>query len=216
MTALGGTAAIQDIIDRKGIEEVVHFTTNYGLTGILASKWLKSRQRLPKDRYLDEVYRPNCDTRKDPAWIDYVNLSITRINDWMFDYSMRLHSHEDRWWVVLAFDPVVLTHPDVIFTTTNNIYSMHIQRNEGPAGLEAMFANPVIGRYGRNHRRHQATPANWTTDRQAEVLYPGQVSTSFLRRIYVSEQEHGDAVEGTLDVTGHSQVVVVHDGDRFL
>ena len=69
--------------ERRGINQVVHFTTVRGAVGILAAKAVKSRTRLREDRYLEHVYKPNAQLRKDEAWLDYVNLSIERINDWM-------------------------------------------------------------------------------------------------------------------------------------
>ena len=75
----------------RGVAQVVHFTTVSGLTGVLAAKAVKSRARLPTDKYLEHVYQPNSAIRKDRAWLDYVNLSISRINDWMFDSSTSWH-----------------------------------------------------------------------------------------------------------------------------
>ena len=91
----------------RGIAQVVHFTTVSGLTGVLASKAVKSRSRLPTDKYLEHVYQPNSAIRKDRAWLDYVNLSITRINDWMFDSSASWHVLEDNPWVFL---PSILSY----------------------------------------------------------------------------------------------------------
>ena len=80
----------------RGITQVVHFTTVSGAIGILASNAIKSRARLPKDKYISHVYRPNSQTRKDELWLDYVNLSTERINDWMFQHSERWHAAELR------------------------------------------------------------------------------------------------------------------------
>ena len=43
-------------------------------------------------------------------------------------------------------------------------------------------------------------PKAWTTDPQAEVLYPGEVPVSKLRAIYVREPEHADAVRAMLAI----------------
>ena len=83
---------IEQAARKRGITDVVHFTTLRGAVGVLASGVLKSRARLPSDQYLEHVYRPNAAFRKDHAWLDYVNLSIQRINDWMFDTSTRWHA----------------------------------------------------------------------------------------------------------------------------
>lgn len=77
--------------EARGISDVVHFTTVSGAVGVLASRAVMSRKRLPEEEYLEHVYRPNSAIRKDQAWLDYVNLSITRINDWMFGTSVRWH-----------------------------------------------------------------------------------------------------------------------------
>lgn len=41
-------------------------------------------------------------------------------------------------------------------------------------------------------------PANWPTDRQAEVLYPGELSCDYLQRIDVQLGESVDAIYGIL------------------
>ena len=196
----------------RGITQVVHFTTVSGLTGVLASKAVKSRARLPTDKYLEHVYQPNSAIRKDRAWLDYVNLSISRINDWMFDSSASWHVLEDNPWVVLAFDPELLGDPGVVFATTNNIYPA-CRRHEGLDGLEAIFAPTVKGWYGTVHDR-AGKQLDWPTDRQAEVLYPGEVPCRYLRRIDVQQADVIDTVCGALGVLGLS-VPVRHAPEVF-
>ena len=178
----------------RGVRDVVHFTTLTGALGILAAGAVMSRRRLPQNRYLEHVYRPNAEFRKDIAWLDYVNLSISRINDWMFESSERWHAAEANPWVVLSYDPEILGHPGVVFATTNNIYPA-CRRAEGVAGFERLFANEVRGRYDERHDRRKKRP-EWTTDRQAEVLYPGELSCDHLQRIDVQVEETIDTVHG--------------------
>lgn len=180
----------------RGITDVVHFTTTKGALGILASGVVKSRARLPEDKYLEQVYKPNALSRKDVKWLDYVNLSIQRINDWMFGSSEGWHHDEDVSWVTLSFSPEILSHPGVVFTTTNNIYPS-CKRSEGLDGFSQMFADPVIGRYGRRHVRANK-PDSWTTDRQAEVLYPGELSIEHLQRIDVQTEDGWDRIHGIM------------------
>ena len=181
---------------RIGIEDVVHFTTTTGAVGILAKKTVKSRARLPQDQYLEHVYRPNADDRKDTKWLDYVNLSIQRINEWMFDTSTRWHATDDVSWVVLSFTPGILAHPGVVFTTTNNIYPA-CRRAEGLRGFSRMFADEVRGRYDKLHNR-VGKQCCWPTDRQAEVLYPAELSCDHLQRIDVQLEETVDTIHGAL------------------
>lgn len=181
---------------RIGVKNVVHFTTRTGALGVLATWAVKSRRRLPHDKYLEHVYRPNSTIRKDIAWLDYVNLSIERINDWMFDTSTRWHAADDNPWVALSFAPKILAHPGVVFTTTNNIYPA-CMRAEGLAGFSRMYADTVRGRYSAIHDRRDKLPA-WPTDRQAEVLYPGELSCTHLQRIDVQMEETIDSIHGML------------------
>ena len=198
-------------IDRE-VTEIVHFTTTKGALGVLASGALKSRKRLPETKYLEHVYRPNTDFRKDAAWLDYVNLSVSRINDWMFGSSVKWRSDEDVSWVVLAFNPEILSHPGVVFATTNNIYPS-CRRAEGLDGFNSLFADTVVGRYNGVHNRAGKLDC-WPTDRQAEALYPGELSCRHLRRIDVQLVETTDALAGMLEGLG-LKVPVRHAPEVF-
>ena len=157
---------------------------------------MKSRHRLSEDKYLEHVYRPNAALRKDTQWLDYVNLSIERINNWMFKTSTQRHARDSNPWVVLSFVPKILAHCGVVFTTTNNIYPA-CTREEGLAGFSRMFADTVHGRYNEIHDRIDKRPA-WPTDRQAEVLYPGELSCDYLQRIDVQMEDVVDMISGAL------------------
>lgn len=215
---------IREIVERRELCEVLHFTTQRGLVGTLASKVLKSRYRLPRDKYLQHILYPNAAVRpetsaffdKSDNWLDYVNLSISEINRRYFEVSERWHAEKDVWWAILSFDVTVMTHADVVFATTNNSYDM-CARNSGPEGLNALFA-PVIDRKSATSwkafrsGRAMALP----TCEQAEVLYPTAVSTDFLRRVYVREEEHQDQVSGWLEEFGLPGVEVVWSPTKFL
>ena len=196
----------------RGITQVVHFTTVNGAIGILASNAVKSRLRLPKDRYIERIYKPNSLNRKDKLWLDYVNLSIEQINDWMFQHSEKWHAAEDNPWVVLSFHPRILAHPGVVFTTTNNIYPA-CMRAEGLAGFRRMFWNRIEGRYGTLHNRTNKLDS-WPTDRQAEVLYPGELPCVDLQRIDVQLEESVDTIHGILSGLGR-EISVRHAPEAF-
>lgn len=191
--------SIAEIVEDRRIREIVHFTTNKGLTGILAKGAVLSRKRLPEDEYLEYVFTPNAETRKDEAWLDHVNLSISRINTEYFDHSTRWHPDTDVWWCALAFDPTILSDNDVFFATTNNIYSS-CQREPGPAGLEALFAERIERWTGNVAKREDWMPDNLPTCHQAEVLYPGQVALDRLLRVYVATGPHADIAATNCDM----------------
>ena len=173
----------------------------------MAARAVKSRKQLPENQYLEHVYKPNAQTRKDHEWLDYVNLSVSRINDWMFDTSVRWHVAENNPWVVFVFSARLLGEPGVVFATTNNIYPS-CQRAEGIDGFNRLFSEQVLGRYGKVHRREGKQP-NWPTDRQAEVLYPGEVPCEFLERIDVQQAETKETIIGMLAGLGLEQDIPV-------
>jgi len=204
--------SVEAVVARRCIREVLHFTTNSGLTGILASGSAKARSNLLEDKYVEHVLKHNCPSRRlDVRWHGHVNLSISRINGRLFGIANgNWHSDLDGWWCILAFDPTVLSHDNVVFTTTNNIYPS-CRRGMGVAGLEAMFAPVVNGRYATAITRLPGKPDCEPTDIQAEVLYPQEVSTAFLRRIYFREEEHRDAAYGIFGALSLTPVeCVVH------
>lgn len=185
-----------DLIKRREIEEIVHFTTMNGLIGILDSGFLKSRARISEDQRLEFILQLNS-IRRDPEWLDYVNLSITKINNDFFKSSLKKTSHVK--WVILSFEAKILLNEGVTFTSTNNVYHDCVVRGTGADGLEAMFSPSVEwGYYGSKKFRGVYHLPQDPTDNQAEVLYPKQVSVDYLKKIYVICDEDQDHVCGLI------------------
>lgn len=198
--------SIEEIIRSRGITRVLHFTTTSGLLGILATWAVKSRARLPRNKYLEFIYKPNCEIRRDPDWLDYVNLSIQRINAIFFDICAN-RWHADKEWCVLSFTPDILTHKGVVFATTNNSYT-GVRRGTGASGLMTFYA----ARMGQCHcwdssfERPPGLAPNLPTCPQAEVLYPCELSLDFLNRIFLSADEQTDDLAGQIAVLGCSEI----------
>ena len=204
------------------IRELLHFTTNRGIVGTLASGALLSRHRLSKEKHLEHILHVNAANRpeaeeffdKSQNWLDYVNLSVSEINRRYFDVSQRWHLDKDVWWGILVFDPVIATHPDVEFATTNNSYDC-CKRAPGAAGLDALFA-PLIARKSPNWSVHRGIrAAELPTCEQAEVLYPAAVPIEFLKRIYVREEDQHDQASGWLGEFGFPKVEIVLSRRKF-
>lgn len=206
---------IDEIISNRGIKEIMHFTTNRGLVGVLHTNSLKSRSRLEEDKQLEFIFSANAAFRKDKEWLDYVSLSISRINRQFFSVSAgRWHREKDIWWCILSFSPSILNHSGVYFTTTNNIYT-RVKREMGAAALEAMFADRIVRWDGNVVSRSINTPQEFTTCEQAEVLYPGEVPVSYLRRIYVATEEDSDEVYGLLNCLPQQDIEVKIAPEQF-
>ena len=59
-------------------------------------------------------------------------------------------------------------------------------------------------------------PDSWTTNDQAEVLYPAQLSLEHLQAIYVEEEDRIDDATSLLKLwPGTSTVPVIHKRDVF-
>jgi hypothetical protein len=215
---LHSRSAIAAFTAEQGITKLVHFTTNKGALGIFATGSIKSRDLLDRDKYIEHIYTPNCQDRlKDADWTGHVNLSISRVNGQMLGISADTwHATEDLWWVILALDVSLLTDPGVHFVTTNNTYSKCLKRGPGVDALRALFAPSVEwGWYGSRKTRYAGMLDAWTTDPQAEVLYPREVPIDRIREVYVREEHHADTVRSWFDVFRIPAVPVLYRPDEF-
>lgn len=192
---------VDDIIAARNIKEVLHFTTNRGITGMIATGRVLSRERLPDEKHLEHVYQCNCpDRSRDANWHDYVNLSITTVNRRLFGISKgKWDSAGDGWWCIASFVPEIMTHEGVQFTTTNNMYS-GVRRYTDPDGLEKLFGPQICQWENKAVTRTPSCPPNQPTCGQAEVLYPGELSLDYLQRLYVKTPDDAAALESILSL----------------
>lgn len=184
-------STIPTFLASRGIAEVLHFTPHDGAFGILSTGFLLPNAEVKAEKRLEFVLKLNVKDRKDPQWAGHNSMSITAPNHRFLRYSMSLHGTGISWWCVFAFDPEILTHPDVVFTTGNNTWP-NTRRVRGYEGLVGMFADEVPGSYDRIITRHASTRANVPTTFEAEVLYKGRLSIEYMRRVYFADQEHAD------------------------
>jgi hypothetical protein len=191
--------SVGDVVARRGITEVLHFTTNRGLVGILDTGAVLSRNRLSRERRLEYIYMYNTSYREDEEWFDYVHLSISKINTSFFDHSLDEHANDDLWWCALAFDPGILSDDGVFFATTNNIFD-DCRREQGPAGLEALFAERVDREKGEFVTREAEMPDNLPTCLQAEAMYFDELPLDRLLKIYVGEGRHADIAASNREI----------------
>lgn len=210
----------QEIIQR-GITEIVHFTTNHGLVGMLAKGAVLSRRQLPNESLLRYIAHPNAVTRAEAAehfdksadWLDYVNLSVSEINRSYFGFSNAWAHNSDIFWSVMTFDTKILTHQGVHFATTNNVYP-HCKRGAGLEGFMSLFA-ATVRRKGDWYANRRNRASNLPTCEQAEVLYPSAVPLEYLRKIYVRTEDDHDCVAGWLAQYSRHDVMVETADAKF-
>lgn len=213
---------IKDIIRENEITEILHFTTERGLTGCAGSKQVLSRKALNEDQYLSHIASPVSHERrearetfnKDQDWLDYINLSISEINTHYYNSARGWFKGEDKWWCIMSFDPEILTHTGVYFTTTNNIYTS-VVRTAGSSGFQQMFAER-ISRWYNNSVNRNGREKRLTTCEQAEVLYPNPLSMNSLKSVYVQNSEQAASIHGTLASFGFHSVNVIICPEKFL
>lgn len=192
---------IINIVRARVITEVLHFTTSNGVLGILNTGALLSHAELPNESRLSYILQINCkDRSRDKDWHNHVNLSISRINGSFFNISRnKWHPTSDIFWCILSFRPEIMTHDNVFFSTTNNAYD-YAKRIPGQYGLEELFQPSVRVFENKYLYRTKATPDNFTTCPQAEVLYPGRVPLDFLNAIYFNSYDDMHEVEAQIAV----------------
>jgi hypothetical protein len=199
-----------DAARRRGVSELLHYTTQKGVHGTIAKGALLSRAQLDGEEYLAHIREPVW-PRKDPQWVNHISLSVTSTNALLFAQS-RYH-YPTLWWAVFAVSPEILDDADVVFTTTNNIFP-YVKRDVGVVGFEAMFADPVVGRYATVQTRAGLDTAQ-PTDRAAEVLYPGRISTNHVQTIYVIEPHHRHVILAWCEAHDHADLAVEVRPDVF-
>jgi hypothetical protein len=212
---------IQDIIQAREIREVVHFTTNLGFLGCLATGEVLPRNRLRDVQLLQHILTLNAPFRAEDEdwfdrtenWIEFVNLSISEISTNLFGFSLKWHADKHLFWVIMGFDPILMGDDGVFFSTTNNIYPF-TRRGAGPAALEALFAAAVPRKAGWKVVRGNRS-AHLTTCEQAEVLYPNGVPMEYLETVYVRAGEDGDWATAMLRTYNRSDVQVILDPGKF-
>ena len=189
--------SLADFARNLGVSEVLHYTSQRGVMGTVMKKALLSREQVENDPDIAFIFEGVWE-RKDPEWVDYISLSLTRINLDLYRRSRK--RFPDYWWAILSFDVEILDHEGVWFTTTNNTYPV-CQRGQGQDGLQAMFGPEVPwGRRGSVKSRWTGMPDAWTTCQTAEVLYPRQIDLDHLRQIYVPGAQHRRLVQAWAEV----------------
>lgn len=80
------TRMIDKIVSDKKITEILHFTTNSGLLGILATGAVLPNTELKSEDTLAFIFKQNSAERKEKnrEWLKYVNLSVTKLNQAFF------------------------------------------------------------------------------------------------------------------------------------
>jgi hypothetical protein len=88
-------------------------------------------------------------------------------------------------------------------------------RGVGPETFGSLFAERIVRWRNNVVTRDPASPLNYVTCEQAEVLYPGEVPVDFLKKIYLVSDEIADEVHGLVSVLGYKDIEIVVKPEVF-
>lgn len=199
---------VSDIARERGIEEILHYTSDKGVLGTVIKDALLSRERVESDPDIAYIFRGVWEV-KEPDWADYISLSLSQVNIDLFKRARA--KHPDRWWAVMSFDVNLLDQVGVHFATTNNSYPV-CRRNPGVDGFEALFGPRIPwGRHGSVARRPSDCDPALPTHNAAEVLYPSEIPVHHLRTVYVESPQQSHMIKAWCDAYGKPHLPVEVD-----
>ena len=165
---------IEELMQRRGIMHLVHFTRAENLRSILSGgliprMWLNGDSAI----FNDEFRYDRCE--------DAVCASIEFPNYKMF-YQLR-EANSSGAWVVLLLSAQILLDFDCAFCQTNAgseaSYAVPLAQRQGAGALAALYA-PMVG----GVPRAGGLPLSYPTDPQAEVLVFGIIPPEYIEAVY--------------------------------
>ena len=180
------TTKIQEIIQRRSIRKLIHFTRTKNLKSII-DNGLLPRSELEK-RKIKVDY--NDKTRMD-KWLDASSLSISKKNSFLFSKFLERTSTNENDWIEILISPNILTDKfgECIYCYTNasNHKFEEFRKNQSyltnSTAFENMFAYFVPRTSTNTGNKRLNHKDNETTDIQAEICVYGIIETKYFLNI---------------------------------
>ena len=181
---LENLSKIKEDATKRGIENLVHFTTLNYLDQLL-NEGIFSRDKLRKDKLNSQNYI-FTDANDFAGNAEWISTSISFPNNKMF-YSKRMgnlkHLEQVIGWVVIALDSKILWELNCRFTHVN-------------AAKYRYFTAPTYSKhekfdlmFEKSDLRSPTLPDNFTTNVQAEVLVQDFIATKYIKKIIFEDIE---------------------------
>ena len=179
----------QDVIEKRGIECLIHFTTTSNLSSILENRELMSRKILESNDLAFDIIDPN---RYDDIK-QYINLSLSGPNTEMFKAKRR--DYKDRNWCVLKIDPKHIYDRETRFSYHNAAHTVKLQ--DGISGDLSQFKKlfkqklDITNSYGTLNvvtRDTQLLP-KYPTCVQAEILVKDSIPLESILEVCFESKE---------------------------
>ena len=182
---------IEDIIAKRNIKSLIHFTRNENLENILINgiiprndmtdQFINPFDFLLKDKKSNGKYIYNDDYRYDGK-CDYSCFSISFPNNLMF-YRLRQEA-QNSIWAVIVFSSDILLNYECLFYPCNaangSVSNEDIKLFQGAEALENMFSPE-----GREAFLRDCDP----TDVQAEVMIKGNISQTYITSVIINNEQ---------------------------
>lgn len=174
---------IKDIVLKRNIENLIHFTPFENLESIL-------RHGLVPISVIERMgYKATyTDSNRLDDEKDAVSLSISFPN-YRYFYTLSQNRFPYKDWVVIELEPDILWEKDCAFCKTNaaniNMRNIPYIYRKGAENLEELFADNVF----KVNREKLSIPKNYTTDPQAEVLVYGIISPKYIKAVYYNNNK---------------------------
>ena len=176
--------AIYEAAKDRDIRLLCHFTPSENFVriatdpqGLLATKHLKNGKKA-----FNQTDTVRCD-----GFLGHVCCTVEYPNAWYFQKAKEKNPRL-RDWVVLFIEHHYLWAVGTRFCPRNAAANFGQGVHEGIEAFEAMFADSVVGAYGKTYTRDVGHPAFLPTDMQAEVLIPDCVAREDLFGIGVLDK----------------------------
>lgn len=170
---------IKEVVERRGISNIVHFTQTKNLEGILNSGVL-ARDNLFRgigDWVFNDNLRLDSKLNYSSFSIEFPNIEMLRALK---------YKEKDTKWVILVFDSQILYTCDCLFYPTNaasnEVRHKDVNDFKGATALERLFT-------WKQEERNYYLRKNNPTDVQAEVMIKDYVSIDYLKFCILNEEE---------------------------
>ncbi|KRQ86502.1 hypothetical protein ABG79_01711 [Caloramator mitchellensis] len=189
---------IKEIIERRKIKHLIHFTRIENLSSILENGLMPISILFDK-----EICYIGNDRNRLDEMLDCISCSVTFPNYKLF-FAFRLKEPSAKW-VVIAISKDILfsTNNTAYFCSTNAAALIPKIRKEiytKAERLEDMFCDNYTAKNGKIiQRRSLQIDDNYTTDPQAEILISGIIDYKYIDYIYFNNQDDVDYYRKTYD-----------------
>jgi hypothetical protein len=191
--------SIRTEVHLRGITRLCHFTPSRNLVHIASSTdGVKSSTALRSDQ---TACFTATDTKRIDGYTDYISCSIEYPNAWYF---ARAEANESLFkdWVILFIAPHYIWHPATRYCPRNAAAHSGGQVVRSLTGFRSLYAQHIVGSYGKTFTRRSTHLPCSPTDDQAEVLIGTNIVLSDILGVAVKNEAQAKNEIVRLRLTG--------------